>query len=101
MAGVRLEVVTDFYNLFTNPWAMILTSPGVILGVFLSVIVPRCKSTLVLPGVLIITTLIFYLVLMATGSTLDDAREYGWLDRYIVRHDALCTILTILTIRLA
>jgi hypothetical protein len=44
-----------------------------------------CRSPFALPALLVAAPALFYLVLFATGASLDDAREAGWVSKPQVR----------------
>ncbi|HKX25087.1 MAG TPA: SulP family inorganic anion transporter [Actinomycetota bacterium] len=53
--------------------------PGVAFAVLLLVSVRRSRRPLVFPGVIALATIAFYTVLLATGTSLSEARADGWL----------------------
>lgn len=53
--------------------------PGMGLAVLLILILRRRSSALILPGILLGTIVLFYVVLWAAGSSVADAKDHGWL----------------------
>jgi len=63
----------------TQPSLYIRWLPGVAVAVFLLVISKRFSHFLLLPGTLAVSALIFYLVLLVTGTPVEVASAQGWL----------------------
>jgi SulP family sulfate permease len=70
--------LSDFSPLFqADVWMQWVA--GVVFAVILFVLMKKVRHYLVLPGVLITTIAIFYLVLAVSGTSIMDAMELGWL----------------------
>ena len=81
MSGKQIESFATWGQLFNHDSA-ILIAPGLLLGVAILLIIQRFRHFLVLPGCLVAIPVGFHLLLLATGTSLDQAREAygtGWL----------------------
>jgi SulP family sulfate permease len=78
MAGVQVVTIMDWGN-FWSVRALILLTPGVVLGVTTYLLLCRVRSPYVLPCCMLGILSIFYGLLFVCGMTLDDARAYGWI----------------------
>ena len=85
-SGLRLMVnrsdiigLSGLLNLF-NAKALTLSAPGFGAAAVLFVVSRKVTSKLVLPAVLFAFPLLFYLVLLLSGASLDDARKSGWVE---------------------
>mmetsp|Transcript_4349 Transcript_4349/g.5009 ORF Transcript_4349/g.5009 Transcript_4349/m.5009 type:complete len:1009 (+) Transcript_4349:92-3118(+) len=58
--------------------AFILAFPGLIAGAIMMLVARYAQSDITLPLTMIIIPSIFYTILYATGTTLDEARESNW-----------------------
>lgn len=69
--------IVDFKYLFV-PNNLLLAMPGLVAGLVLTLTSRNATSSGILPIVMVSIPAIFYLILWLTGSTLEDAREEGW-----------------------
>ena len=73
-----MENFKDWAAFFHNSDSIILALPGVIAGVLLYILLPLLRSPVVLPGFLFVIVAMFYIVLYATNTTLQETRDKGW-----------------------
>lgn len=76
-AGPLIET-TDFMSFFT-PDVVLHLLPAIVFGVVLFVMEQRIKHWLLVPTLLAAAISLFYLVLLATGTSTDIATQQGWL----------------------
>uniref|UniRef100_A0A7S1UB31 STAS domain-containing protein n=1 Tax=Phaeomonas parva TaxID=124430 RepID=A0A7S1UB31_9STRA len=77
MGGVEVAGVNEWYK-FADPHVLTLITPGFVLGLGLYWAVRNCRHMLTLPGCMGAIILGFYATLYFTGTSLDEARELGW-----------------------
>ncbi|CEG37450.1 sulfate permease family [Plasmopara halstedii] len=73
-------VINDFTSML-QIWDlhnMLLCVPGIVGGVILLLISLRCETSYALPAAILLMPLLFFLVLGVCGTSLDDARDFGW-----------------------
>jgi hypothetical protein len=58
---------------------VVLVLPGIVAGALLVVVNRQFKSPLGLPAAMLLIPVAFYVMLSLLGSSLDDARQAGWL----------------------
>jgi SulP family sulfate permease len=80
-AGIVSDVPLSLGTLgeFVQPDVAVRWLPGLILAVVLLVALRRSRRPLVLPAVLGLAIVIFYGILLVTGTSLTEARSEGWL----------------------
>ena len=81
MSGKEILGPLDWGKLFNGP-SMLLMCPGLLLGVALVLITGRFRHFAVLPCCLVAIPILFHLLLLAAGVSLDEARaaySTGWL----------------------
>eukprot|EP00055_Hartaetosiga_balthica_P012536 m.61143 g.61143 ORF g.61143 m.61143 type:complete len:1064 (-) comp7982_c0_seq1:318-3509(-) len=81
MSGVEILSVMDLPHLFHRN-ELILIAPGIALGLGLVFVTTKFKHFAVLPACLIIIPIGFHIILLATNTSLQEAREvydHGWL----------------------
>jgi SulP family sulfate permease len=78
MAGVQVTNITEWGNFYSER-AIILLTPGVILGVTTYLLLCNVRSPYVLPSCMLGILTIFFGLLLLCGMSLEDAREYGWI----------------------
>ncbi|MBN2117347.1 MAG: SLC26A/SulP transporter family protein [Anaerolineales bacterium] len=87
MTGRNVTLLT-LAPLFQNG-AWWLWLPGVVFAVVLFWLVIKVRHYLVLPGVLIVAMVIFYLILWGTGTSVAAASQTGWLVSGLPKGEAL------------
>jgi sulfate permease, SulP family len=78
MADVQVTSVMQ-WGLFCDGKAILLLLPGLFAGVSLYVLVVNLQSPYTLPASMCAILTLFYLSLWITGTSLDEAREFGWI----------------------
>lgn len=78
MAGVQVVSIMDWGNFYSER-ALILLTPGVILGITTYLLLCRIRSPYVLPCCMVGILSLFFGALFLCGMTIEDAREYGWI----------------------
>ena len=78
MAGVQVTNLSEWGN-FCSTRALILLAPGVICGVTTYHLLCRVHSPYVLPFCMLSIITIFFSLLLLSGTSLEDAREFGWI----------------------
>lgn len=68
---------TDWAYLFNGRYLM-LAVPGIFTGLVLTLTSRLATNSTVLPAVMVSVPAAFYLILFATGTSLDDVRDDGW-----------------------
>jgi len=83
-AGIGLTIGAEITTL--NDWAKIATldnllfvAPALLGGVALAIVEKKAGSWLALPGAIVSLPIVFYIVLLFSGKSMDDAREEGWM----------------------
>ncbi|KAL3913920.1 MAG: hypothetical protein SGILL_006302, partial [Bacillariaceae sp.] len=66
------------WSLLMDPKNLLLAGPGLAAGVVLTLTSRLANNSAVLPIVMVLIPALFYIVLYACGSTLEQAREEGW-----------------------
>lgn len=67
------------YRPFTETGLLAKWLPGLALGLLLVVALRRYSHFLIMPGLLLAATAIFYVVLWITGTSISEATHHGWL----------------------
>mmetsp|Transcript_1553 Transcript_1553/g.2962 ORF Transcript_1553/g.2962 Transcript_1553/m.2962 type:complete len:203 (+) Transcript_1553:1866-2474(+) len=80
MAGFEVSGLLQWGGFF-SPGVFKLIVPGILCGIMIYLLVRQLKSAAVLPACIVGMMLIFYTVLLTTGTSLDDARDGGWLSQ--------------------
>jgi hypothetical protein len=57
---------------------LVLAFPGIVAGVVLTLVARKCASEAMLPLSMVLIPVTFYVVLLISGMSIDDAREGGW-----------------------
>ena len=78
MAGVEISSPSEWTKLF-NMKTFILILPGIILGCSQYMLLRVVKSPFTLPVCMVVMLIGFYSIISATGMTLQDARDDGWI----------------------
>ncbi|KAL9190695.1 hypothetical protein ACHAXT_000401 [Thalassiosira profunda] len=82
-AGVALCIGTtimrpsDWGKLF-HEQPLILAFPGIMSGIFLTLVARKCKDEAMLPLSMVAIPVVFYTILFVKGWSIADAREGGW-----------------------
>ena len=76
-AGTAVTGVLQWGAFFTKGTFKLIL-PGLFCGIMIYVLVRRIKHMAVLPCCICGMCAVFYLVLLATGTTLEEARDAGW-----------------------
>lgn len=66
------------WTVMLDPHNLLLGGPGLVAGLVLTLTSRMATSSGVLPMVMVIIPVVFYIVLWACGTTLDEARDLGW-----------------------
>jgi hypothetical protein len=86
MAGVALcigEAMTetkDWVYLF-HPKAILLAIPGLLAGLVFVMISKKATNDAILPLTMILIPTAFYIVLFVSGTSLQEARDFGWVGK--------------------
>jgi hypothetical protein len=86
MAGVALcigEAMTetkDWVYLF-HPKAILLAIPGLLVGLVFVMISKKATNDAILPITMILIPAAFYIVLFLSGTSLQEARDFGWVGK--------------------
>lgn len=78
MTGIEILSIIDWPKLCTEK-ALLLLFPGVFCGVSIYIIMMVTRSPLSLPVCMVVILVVFYSALGLSGSSLQDARDYGWI----------------------
>ena len=76
-AGIEVTGILQWGAFFT-PGTFQLILPGLVCGIMIYVLVRRIRHMVVLPCCIFGMCAVFYAVLLATGMTLEEARDAGW-----------------------
>lgn len=76
-AGIEVTGILQ-WGAFFAPETFKLILPGLLCGIMIYVLVRRIKHMAVLPCCIFGMCAVFYAVLLATGMTLEEARDAGW-----------------------
>ena len=76
-AGIEVTGILQWGAFFT-PETFKLILPGLLCGIMIYVLVRRIRHMAVLPCCIFGMCAVFYAVLLATGMTLEEARDAGW-----------------------
>lgn len=58
--------------------SLILATPGIIAGIFLTLVSRKCSNEAILPISMVAIPLAFYIFMFLCGYTIEDARDGGW-----------------------
>ncbi|KAG7401740.1 hypothetical protein PHYBOEH_011029 [Phytophthora boehmeriae] len=78
--GLVVNDITSMLDVFTNAHDVLLCVPGVLGGAFLLFVSQRYDSSFILSGAIMIMPVVFFLIMIAGGISMDDARDGGWID---------------------
>ena len=78
MAGFEVSGLLQWGAFFSSEVFKLIV-PGISCGIVIYVLVRRLRHAAVLPVCIVGMMLAFYAAQMATGATLDDARNGGWI----------------------
>ena len=78
MAGVQVTSMVD-WDKFGSQKALLLLTPGLVLGITIYVLLRSIRSPYTLPCCLVVILVVFYSVLGIFGVSIEEAREYGWI----------------------
>ena len=87
MAEVDVSGLTEWGKFF-DVEALILVTPGVIGGCAIYYSVRTFRAMAVLPTCIVMLMVIFYGILGATGTSVQDATEYGWINKNFMQSPA-------------
>ena len=79
MASVNVTGLSQWYKFF-NTDALILLTPGVLGGCFIYYSVRTFRHMSVLPTCIVMLMVVFYVILFATDSNIQEATENGWIN---------------------
>lgn len=79
MTTLSITGIRSWTHVFATQQYLLLALPGIVCGVLLSLITTKFRHFAVFPGCLIVIPIAFYLVLTLTGTSMDDARDAGFL----------------------
>ena len=79
MASVNVTGLSQWYKFF-NANALILLTPGVLGGCFIYYSVRTFRHMSVLPTCIVMLMVVFYVILFATDSSVQEATENGWIN---------------------
>lgn len=79
MTGLTMMGLISWSQVFSTQRYLVLTLPGVTCGVLLSVATTRYRHFGVFPGCLVMIPLVFFVALALTHTSLDEARDSGFL----------------------
>jgi len=79
MASVNVTGLSQWYKFF-NANSLILLTPGVVGGCFIYYSVRTFRHMSVLPTCIIMLMVVFYVILFATDSNIQEATENGWIN---------------------
>jgi len=79
MASVNVTGLSQWYKFF-NVNSLILLTPGVIGGCFIYYSVRTFRHMSVLPTCIVMLMVVFYVILFATDSNIQEATENGWIN---------------------
>lgn len=80
MANVEISGLLEWYKAF-QPDVFLFVLPGVLGGIWIYTSMRIFKHMGVLPVCIIAILILFYAVLLATGMTIEDARDFGWINQ--------------------
>jgi len=80
MASVDVTGLVEWYK-FLDERALVLVAPGVFGGVFIYFSVRKIRHMAVLPACIGLLLIVFYCVLWATGMSVEEAIENGWINQ--------------------
>ena len=89
MAEVDVSGLTEWGKFF-DAEALMLMTPGVIGGCAIYYSVRTFRAMAVLPTCIVMLMVIFYCILRATGTSVQDATEYGWINKNFEQSPAWC-----------
>ena len=82
MASVDVTGIGQWYK-FLHPRALMLLTPGVMGGCFIYYSVRSFRHMSVLPSCIVALMVIFYAILWATDSSVQDATDNGWINETV------------------
>ncbi|TMW67796.1 hypothetical protein Poli38472_007468 [Pythium oligandrum] len=77
MANKTIKDPADWVQL-ANADALLLVTPGIITGILVFFVLSRYEHVAILPCCMFAILLVFYLILLVTGTSLEEARAAGW-----------------------
>ncbi|GLE00208.1 hypothetical protein PINS_up008935 [Pythium insidiosum] len=77
MANKTIKDPSDWAQL-ANAESLLLVTPGVIAGLLIFYALSKYDHVAILPGCMLVILALFYVVLLVSGLSLDDARAAGW-----------------------
>lgn len=66
------------WALLLDEHSLLLAIPGILSGIALTAVARKCEDEAMLPISMVVIPVIFYIVLLAGGWSLEEAREGGW-----------------------
>ena len=78
MSGVEILTIADWPKLL-NEKSLMLLLPGVFCGLGIYTVILKTRSPLSLPVCMVIILCFFYSILGLTGTSLQEARDIGWI----------------------
>ncbi|RHY30459.1 hypothetical protein DYB32_004305 [Aphanomyces invadans] len=79
MSGQVINSILDWGRLTTSLKPLLLCVPGILGGAFLFVATQRVNHYTTLPASMLLLLVLFYLCLFVSGTSLEEARAYGWI----------------------
>ena len=76
--GKPLIKLSDWKYVVETQQSTLLAIPGLVAGLLLTLTSRYATNTAILPLTMVALPSLFYLILYTTNTTMDDAREYGW-----------------------
>ena len=71
---------SDWGHLFDDK-SLLLATPGIIAGIFLTLVSRKCSNDAILPISMVAIPLAFFIVMFISGYTIEDARDGGWVGK--------------------
>jgi MFS superfamily sulfate permease-like transporter/CRP-like cAMP-binding protein len=83
LAGLSIATNAQFTDVFSlwqlgEPKLLLLATPAVLCGLLMLFVSRKVAHFAALPALMVAIPTVFYIVLAATGTTLEEAREAGW-----------------------
>ncbi|KAF4323304.1 hypothetical protein BBO99_00003346 [Phytophthora kernoviae] len=78
--GLVVNNISSMLDVFGKAHDVLLCVPGVLGGAFLLFISQRYESSFILSGAIMIMPVVFFLILVVGGISMEEARDDGWID---------------------
>jgi SulP family sulfate permease len=86
---VGVTTIAD-WGLFFTPRSLRLLMPGVVIGCAMYVLLRRLRSPYALPSCMMAILVGFYSILLLSGTSLQEARDHGWIAPLSAVGEILC-----------